>query len=77
MVNAACRTAAPAKFFPSDGLGVIEAVAVCKNCQVRSACLQFALENVIMQGVWGAKSERQRVKILKQRRHQVECGSGA
>ena len=64
---AACRDLEPAKFFPSDGRGVEEAQAVCRECPARAACLEYALAARIEHGVWGGTSERERVRIRRRR----------
>jgi WhiB family redox-sensing transcriptional regulator len=63
-----CRYEPPTTFFPSDGVGVEHAKVVCSTCPVQSMCLEYALEHRIDHGVWGGTSERQRRRILKQRR---------
>ena len=63
-----CRIEPPAKFFPSDGVGVEIAKRVCADCPVKQTCLEYALVNRIDHGVWGGTSERQRRRILKKRR---------
>lgn len=68
MLDAKCRGAAPASFFPSDGLGVEAAQRVCAGCTVRADCLEYALVNRIEHGVWGGASERERRRILRRRR---------
>jgi WhiB family redox-sensing transcriptional regulator len=68
MLNARCRDAAPGAFFPSDGVGVDRARQVCAECAVQAECLEYALEFRIDHGVWGGCSERERRRILRQRR---------
>ena len=68
MADGNCRLHPPATFFPSDGVGVDRARKICKDCPVASRCLEFALEERIDHGVWGGCSERERRRILKQRR---------
>ena len=63
-----CRNYPPATFFPSDGVGVDRARAICKGCPVTTECLEYALEERIEHGVWGGCSERERRRILKRRR---------
>jgi WhiB family transcriptional regulator, redox-sensing transcriptional regulator len=36
------------------------AVAICGGCEVRDVCLQFALENREVDGVWGGLTPRKR-----------------
>jgi WhiB family redox-sensing transcriptional regulator len=63
-----CKDMDPAVFFPSDGVGVQAAQRVCAECAVRAPCLEYALGNRIGEGVWGGASERQRKRLLGQRR---------
>ena len=68
MARGNCRFEPPATFFPSDGVGVEVAKQICAGCPVQEPCLEYALEQRIDHGVWGGTSERQRRRILKQRR---------
>lgn len=72
MADGNCRNYAPAVFFPSDGVGVDRARAICKGCPVTGTCLEYALENRIEHGVWGGCSERERRRILKRRKSEAE-----
>jgi WhiB family redox-sensing transcriptional regulator len=63
-----CRDEPPSLFFPSDGVGVEIARRLCATCPVKSPCLEYALRNRIDHGVWGGSSERERRRILRQRR---------
>ncbi len=65
-----CNNHPPEVFFPSDGVGVEVAKEICSTCPVIEPCLEYALENRVDHGVWGATSERQRRRILKARRAQ-------
>jgi WhiB family redox-sensing transcriptional regulator len=47
-------------------LQIEEAKAVCRRCDVREACLQWALESGQDAGVWGGLSEDER-RALKRR----------
>lgn len=71
MEHGSCGNHAPEVFFPSDGVGVIRAQRICKDCPVKANCLEYALEERIDHGVWGGASERQRRRLLKQRRDKV------
>jgi WhiB family redox-sensing transcriptional regulator len=44
------------------------AKAICATCPVREACLEFALTNREHDGVWGGATERERRRIVRQRR---------
>jgi WhiB family redox-sensing transcriptional regulator len=68
--QAACRGLDPAIFYPaSDDDEESEAAqSVCAQCTVREACLEFALAVREKQGVWGGCTERDRRRIVRQRR---------
>jgi WhiB family transcriptional regulator, redox-sensing transcriptional regulator len=68
MQAALCREASAGEFFPSDGVGVERARRVCAGCPVKAECLEYALTYRIDHGVWGGCSERERRRILRQRR---------
>lgn len=70
--RAACRDEDPELFFPIGTTGpallqIEEAKTVCRGCDVREQCLQFALETGQDAGVWGGLSEDER-RALKRRR---------
>ena len=67
MAEGNCRNYPPATFFPSDGVGVDRARAICKGCPVVETCLAYSLAERIDHGVWGGCSERERRSILKRR----------
>jgi WhiB family redox-sensing transcriptional regulator len=62
-----CAHEPPARFFPSDGVGVEIARRICATCPVKERCLEYALTQRIDHGVWGGCSERERRRILKRR----------
>ena len=68
MTKGRCADVSPSVFFPSDGVGVDAARKICQECDVRGPCLEYALVNRIDHGVWGGTSERERRRILRQRR---------
>ena len=68
MAEGLCAEEHPSTFFPSDGVGVEKARKICNKCNMQAQCLEYALRNRIDHGVWGGSSERQRRRILKQRR---------
>lgn len=76
MEHGNCADHAPEVFFPSDGVGVIRAQRICKDCPVKATCLDYALEERIDHGVWGGASERQRRRLLKQRRDRIAITAG-
>ncbi len=64
----ACRGLEPSIFYPEDDDDAMDAKAVCGECAVRVACLEFALRAREKQGVWGGATERERRRIIRQRR---------
>jgi WhiB family transcriptional regulator, redox-sensing transcriptional regulator len=64
----ACRGLEPSIFFPDDDDDAADAKAVCSSCNVRVACLEHALTIREKQGVWGGATERERRRIIRQRR---------
>ena len=68
MPQGRCREIPPGTFFPSDGVGVEVARRICAECPVKEPCLEYALLHRIDHGVWGGASERERRRILRQRR---------
>jgi WhiB family redox-sensing transcriptional regulator len=66
--HAACRGLEPEVFFPVSEEQTEEAKAVCRECPVREACLEYALANREREGVWGGATERERRRMIRQRR---------
>jgi len=68
--RAACRGIDVEIFYPDsdDDADAEPAKAVCEMCPVRQACLEHALANREREGVWGGATERERRRILRQRR---------
>jgi WhiB family redox-sensing transcriptional regulator len=65
-----CRGSDPAVFYPSpeDDSQAEEAKVICGTCPVRQPCLEFALTTREKHGVWGGLTERERRRVLRQRR---------
>ena len=66
--HAACRGLDPEIFFPALDDDVDDAKVVCTSCSVRETCLEFALQVREKEGVWGGATEKERRRILRQRR---------
>jgi len=68
--HAACQGLDVEIFYPAteDEADAAEAKAVCAECPVRQACLEFALAHREREGVWGGATERERRRILRHRR---------
>ena len=64
----ACRGLDASIFYAEDDDEAEIAKQVCLECHVRDACLEFALSKREKIGVWGGATERERRRILRQRR---------
>ena len=68
--SAACRNYNPEFWFaPSNTL----ALAICARCPVKTQCLRFAVDNQIIDGVWGGLDEPQ---LRRQVGRRTDCGFG-
>ncbi len=69
--QAACRGMDTMIFYPDPECpeeDILSAKSVCEQCPVREACLEYALANRERYGIWGGASERERRRIIRQRR---------
>ena len=64
----ACKGLNADVFFPATDDPGLEAKAVCSQCPVRQPCLEYALNKREHEGVWGGATEKERRRILRQRR---------
>lgn len=64
----ACRGLDAGIFYPDTDEEAQVATQVCEECGVRGTCLEFALTQREKAGVWGGATERERRRILRQRR---------
>ncbi len=64
----ACRGLDAMIFYPDDDDDAVAAKAVCAECSVCSSCLEHALSIREKAGVWGGATERDRRRIIRQRR---------
>jgi WhiB family redox-sensing transcriptional regulator len=65
--RANCLGVDPDLFFPERGASTREAKAVCRGCEVRAECLEYALDHGEKFGIWGGLSERERRRVRRQR----------
>lgn len=49
---------------------IATAKEICHRCPVREQCLEYAMGNAGLRGVWGGASERQRRRMRMERRNQ-------
>jgi WhiB family redox-sensing transcriptional regulator len=68
--RAACTGIDSDIFYPSseDEADAQEAKAICVVCPVQTSCLEHALSLREREGIWGGTTERERRRILRQRR---------
>jgi WhiB family redox-sensing transcriptional regulator len=69
-IAAACRGLDPLIFYPvtDEDHDAEPAKSVCAECAVRESCLEYALGTREKDGVWGGATERERRRIIRQRR---------
>jgi WhiB family redox-sensing transcriptional regulator len=68
--RSACLQVNPELFFPIGSTGpavrqVDQAKLVCQRCEVRRACLEWALEEKQDHGVWGGLTEDERRSLRR------------
>jgi len=67
-LKGACRGLDPAIFYPPSEEEADQAKAICATCSVREPCLEYALTNREHDGVWGGATEKERRRMIRQRR---------
>lgn len=60
---ARCAEVDPDLFFPEKGASARPAKRICQRCEVRTECLEYAIETDQRYGVFGGLSERERRKL--------------
>jgi WhiB family redox-sensing transcriptional regulator len=66
--RASCRGVEPDIFYPVTDEEAEDAKEICYSCSVRERCLEWALTNRERDGVWGGATERERRRMIRQRR---------
>ncbi len=66
--KAACHGLDPQIFYPETDEEAEAAKAVCDVCPVQTLCLEYALARREKEGVWGGCTEKERRRIIRQRR---------
>lgn len=74
--DSVCRDEDPELFFPVGHSGPAllqeeEAKRICLTCPARAACLQYAVDNDITDGVWGGLGE---LELRWARRQKAKAG---
>lgn len=65
---ARCLGADPELFYPSSDDAAAAAKSICAVCPVREPCLDHAITAREKQGVWGGLTEKERRRLIRQRR---------
>lgn len=63
--RALCAQTDPEAFFPEKGGSTREAKRICQGCEVKDACLEYALAHDERFGIWGGLSERERRRLKR------------
>jgi len=63
--GALCAEVDPELFFPRKGqyLEAQSAKRLCNKCELKQKCLEFALKDPEIKGIWGGTNEPDRYKI--------------
>lgn len=70
--RAACKGLPTSMFFPPKGgctKTVRTAKAICNNCEVKTDCLNFALDNLMPYGIWGGTLPKERRHLRAARKY--------
>ncbi|MEV1082437.1 WhiB family transcriptional regulator [Streptomyces sp. NPDC050211] len=77
--KAICLGADPDLFFPIGSssssptlMQIDEAKAVCRRCPVAEHCLEWAIENDPVEGIWGGTTEQERRAMRRRLVHQSQ-----
>ena len=74
MTKGLCTRCLDVDFFPPKGQRAAPAKGICQQCSVRRACLDYAIANEIIDGVWGGLSPQERTVIIMGRRRARAAG---
>lgn len=66
--HGACRGLDADIFYPTADDEATAAKSICADCPVRQPCLECALANRERDGVWGGATEKERRRMIRQRR---------
>jgi WhiB family redox-sensing transcriptional regulator len=66
-----CKSVDPDLFFPEDytsRITVLEAKAVCQSCPLTTACLEYAMSDRSLDGIWGGTTPQDRKNLRRRKR---------
>ena len=61
--EAVCAQTDPEIFFPEGNASLKDAINICKTCPVATQCLEYAMKNTEVYGIWGGTTARQRTRL--------------
>jgi WhiB family redox-sensing transcriptional regulator len=64
--EASCRGNGFDAFFPDSHDDSRNVIGICTKCTVRTQCLNYALEDPSLTGIWGGTSARRRRRLRRQ-----------
>lgn len=70
-----CRETDAEVFHPGPGGTAAPALRICRGCDVRGACLAYALDADERQGIWGGATANERAWLRKIRRTRDQQGA--
>lgn len=73
--RALCAQIGGDEWFPPKGGSSRAAKAVCRSCEVRAECLEYALDHDIFFGIWGGLSERERRRLSRERQREERAAA--
>lgn len=65
--RAECKSMHPDEFFPESGKASDAAYKACSECRVKRDCLDYALTDTWIKGMWAGTNEAERSKIRRGR----------
>ena len=60
--RAKCKGNTELNFFPEAGHHAKEVLVFCSTCPVRRQCFEYAVDNMLDDGIWGGVSANRRVR---------------
>jgi WhiB family transcriptional regulator, redox-sensing transcriptional regulator len=72
-LRAACRSTTLEIFYSTEHEDIRQAIAMCRRCPVRRSCLEAAVDRAEWFGVWGATTERERRRMIRDRQEREDA----
>jgi WhiB family redox-sensing transcriptional regulator len=69
--KALCKKYRDIDFYSEEISIVKKSVSICHRCQVAPECLQYAISNREVFGVWGGVSQRNRRALIKKYKNNI------